>query len=310
MLPGRPDPRLRRPRRNPQARRQGRAARGPVAIGGTRWRSGLRRAGAPASRPTDPRHRAGPGGCRAPHAAGARARSRDCGGGAAAGGHRRHRRRGSKARRAVELATLFSLADADEQQFLARLLLGELRQGALDGAGGRRPRPAFELPVASVRRAWMLRGDIAEVATIARRDGRAGLEAVQLRLFRPVLPMLAQPADDLDDALARCRSRSWSTSSTALGCRCTSAATRCASSAARATTVTAAVPELVAAVATLPARELVLDGETLALTPTAVRCRFRPPCAASAGHSDDAAARTSCRCRCSASTAWRWTARP
>jgi DNA ligase-1 len=61
--------------------------------------------------------------------------------------------------------------DDDEQQYLARLLLGELRQGALEALVVDALAKAFELPVASVRRAQMLRGDIAEVATIARRDG-------------------------------------------------------------------------------------------------------------------------------------------
>ena len=49
--------------------------------------------------------------------------------------------------------------------------------------------------------------------------------------------------------------------------------------------VTPAVPELVDAVRALPARELILDGEAIALRPDGRRTRSRPRCDASAGGS-------------------------
>lgn len=203
---------------------------------------------------------------------------------------------GSKARRAAELTTLFSLADADEQGFLARLLLGELRQGALDALVLDALARAFELPVASLRRAWMLDGDLAEVATIARRDGRAGLEAVQLRLFRPVLPMLAQPAADLDEALAQLPEPilEYKLDGARVQVHKRGGEVRVFSRQGNA--VTNAVPELVAAVAALPAREIVLDGETLALTSEGRPLPFQTTMrrfGRRTGHHDDAALRAS-----------------
>ena len=55
--------------------------------------------------------------------------------------------------------------------------------------------------MAAVRRAWMLEGDLARVAAAALREGEAALARFGLELFRPLKPMLAQPAEDVDEAL-------------------------------------------------------------------------------------------------------------
>jgi len=59
-----------------------------------------------------------------------------------------------------ELAGLFARATEREQRFLGRLLTGELRQGALDGVMTEAVARATAVPVADVRRAVMLRGDL------------------------------------------------------------------------------------------------------------------------------------------------------
>ncbi len=56
--------------------------------------------------------------------------------------------------------------------------------------------------------------------------------------------------------------------------------------------VTAAVPEVVDAVGRCRSREIILDGEVLALAATARRCRFRKRCADSAGGSTSIGFRT------------------
>src|SRR5262245_14551226 len=70
------------------------------------------------------------------------------------------RGQGSAAERAERLAALFSRATGSEQNFLARLLLGELRQGALEGimldAIGR----AAGVPAGKVRAAAMRAGGL------------------------------------------------------------------------------------------------------------------------------------------------------
>ena len=61
---------------------------------------------------------------------------------------------GSAARRDALLGSLLSAATADEQQFLVRLLTGELRQGALEGVVLDAVATAADVPPASVRRAF------------------------------------------------------------------------------------------------------------------------------------------------------------
>jgi DNA ligase 1 len=199
---------------------------------------------------------------------------------------------GSKTRRADTLASLFGAASDDEQQFLSRLLLGELRQGALaalviDAIG-----LAFDIPATSVRRAWMLRGDVAEVASIARNSGRAGIEALGLVLFRPIQPMLAQPADDIDDALARIDRPilEYKLDGARVQIHKQGDAVRIFSR--QGNDVTAALPEIVAAIAALPETELVLDGETLALSPDGRPLPFQTTMRRFGRHSDDAVLRS------------------
>src|SRR5882672_11927729 len=110
---------------------------------------------------------------------------------------------GSSAERARLLAELFASATAPEQDFLARLLLGELRQGALEGIMLDAIAKAAKLPPERVRAAAMRAGGLAAVATAALTEGEAGLARFALRVFQPVQPMLAQPSADIDDALER-----------------------------------------------------------------------------------------------------------
>jgi DNA ligase-1 len=173
---------------------------------------------------------------------------------------------GSAARRDALLTALFSTATADEQQFLVRLLTGELRQGALEGVVLDGVATAADVPAAAVRRAFMLSGRLPATAATALTGGVAALEAVRLEVGRPVRPMLASPGSSLDAALA------------ALGADVTvefkldgariqvhrdgddvRVWTRTLRE------VTDGVPELVERVLALPCTTAVLDGETLAL---------------------------------------------
>jgi DNA ligase 1 len=109
----------------------------------------------------------------------------------------------SQAARKRALNQLFARATEDEQHFLVRLILGDLRQGALEGIMLDALARGLDLPQADVRRAVMLRGDLGAVAAAALADGQAALSAFRLEVGRPVLPMLAQSAESIEAALER-----------------------------------------------------------------------------------------------------------
>ena len=109
---------------------------------------------------------------------------------------------GSQADRNAQLVELFSRATAPEADLLRKLLVGELRQGALEALVAEAVAKSCGLPVALVRRAAMLAGDLPAVAALACRGGADALEAIGLTVGRPVLPMLAATAADVAEALS------------------------------------------------------------------------------------------------------------
>jgi DNA ligase-1 len=176
---------------------------------------------------------------------------------------------GAGAGRARErrLGELLARATGEEQRFLRRLLGGELRQGAQEGLVLEAVAAAAGLEPDAVRRAAMLAGDLAPVARAALREGRAGLARFRLELFRPILPMLAQPAADPEEVLARLGEAAFEWKLDGARVQLHKAGDEVRVFSRRQNDVTAAVPELVEAARALPARELVLDGEALALRP-------------------------------------------
>ena len=102
--------------------------------------------------------------------------------------------KGSQTARREELAALYSRATEPEQRLLTGLFLGELRQGALEGVMTDAVAKAAGVPLADVRRAAMLAGDLPSVAEIAMREGSDGLARFRLTPLRPIGPMLAQTA--------------------------------------------------------------------------------------------------------------------
>ncbi|MEV4436484.1 ATP-dependent DNA ligase [Streptomyces sp. NPDC049585] len=110
---------------------------------------------------------------------------------------------GARAERQRLLTGLLGAATAGEQDFLVRLIVGELRQGALDALAVEGLAAATGAGAAEVRRAVMLGGSLGAVARELLAQGPAALERFRLEVGRPVLPMLAQSAKDVDEALDR-----------------------------------------------------------------------------------------------------------
>ena len=174
--------------------------------------------------------------------------------------------KGSAASRSARLAALFARATAAEQDFLVRLLVGELRQGALEGVVLDAVAAAAGLPAADVRRAAMLTGSLRETARAAMgEDGAAALARFAVALHRPVQPMLATPADDVAAAMGRLGTAAleWKVDGARVQAHKAGGEVKVYTRALK--DVSASVPEIVEALQALPAAELILDGEAIAL---------------------------------------------
>jgi DNA ligase-1 len=173
--------------------------------------------------------------------------------------------RGSQALRRSQLADLFGRATEPEQRFLAGLLTGELRQGALEGVMVDAVARAADLPPGAVRRACMLAGDLGAVAAAALGEGAEGLARFRLDLLRPLQPMLAQSADDLGAALARISPAAveWKLDGARIQVHKLGDQVRVFTR--NLADITHRVPEIVEVVRGLPAESLVVDGEAIAL---------------------------------------------
>ena len=174
------------------------------------------------------------------------------------------RGKGSAERRSRALGELFARATSPERDFLMRLLVGELRQGALEGVMIDAIAAAAHLPPASVRRAAMY-GSLGAVAKAALTGGTSALEGFQLELFSPVSPMLAQTATDTDEALEVQGGEAafeWKMDGARIQAHKVGADVRIYTRGLN--EVSAAIPEIVEAVRALAPHTLVLDGEAIA----------------------------------------------
>jgi DNA ligase-1 len=183
--------------------------------------------------------------------------------------------KGSTAERQRLLGELFGRATAAEQDFLFRLVVGELRQGAVEGLMLEAVAKAAQVPPEQVRRARMVAGDLPSVARTALTGGPNALSAFATQLFRPLHPMLAGSADAPELAMNELGEALLEYKLDGARIQVHKAGEQVAVYSRRLNDVTAAVPELVEAVRALPARELILDGEVIALRPNGTPYPFQ-----------------------------------
>src|SRR6185369_17342773 len=174
---------------------------------------------------------------------------------------------GSKAERLRILADLFARATDEERDFLARLLLGELRQGALESLMIDAVAAAATLPSSAVRQAAMVAHGIVPVALAALTEGALGLHRFALALMQPIAPMLAQPAADVAEALQALGTAAFEWKVDGARVQVHKAGDDVRIFTRSRNDVTASAPEIVAAVRASPVPELILDGEAIALQP-------------------------------------------
>jgi len=176
--------------------------------------------------------------------------------------------KGAAARRQQALEALFAQATAREQTFLSRLLIGELRQGALEGVMADAIAAAAGLPAPDVRRAIMLGGAIPPVAVAALAEGASGLERFRLQLYKPLSPMLASPTQDVASALAALGNAAFEYKLDGARAQIHKGGEGVRIYSRTGRDVTDSLPEIVQAIAALPAKSLVLDAEVIALDPS------------------------------------------
>ncbi len=172
---------------------------------------------------------------------------------------------GSAKSRAEALRRLFERATDREQDFLARLLFGELRQGALEGVLVEAVARASSIRPAVIRRAAMLAGALAPVARAALTDGEAALTALVVQPFTPIQPMLADSATGVDAALQDLGRASVEFKLDGARIQVHKSGDEVRVYSRNLRDVSVAVPEVVEAARSLDVREIVLDGETIAL---------------------------------------------
>ncbi|MEJ7598335.1 MAG: ATP-dependent DNA ligase [Kofleriaceae bacterium] len=176
---------------------------------------------------------------------------------------------GSSTARKDRYGALLALATAAEQRILGAIVLGELRQGALEALVVDALAIAADVPNRAVRSAYMLAGDLGVVAEAVLADGAAGAARFGLTLFRPILPMLAQTAEDPAEALAMFGGpAALELKLDGFRVQLHKDGDQIRAFSRALNDVTATVPEVIAAVRALPAQRLILDGEALVYGPT------------------------------------------
>jgi DNA ligase-1 len=183
---------------------------------------------------------------------------------------------GSSALRQERLRHLLGRATRAEQDFLVRLLFGELRQGALEAVLVDAVARASGIGVDAVRRAVMMAGTLAPVARAALGAGEAGLAQFSIQLLQPVQPMLAQPAGDVGEALEQLghdSSLEWKLDGARIQVHKSASEVRVFSRNLR--DVTAAVPEVVECMQAIPVHDAIVDGEVIGLRPDGTPLPFQ-----------------------------------
>ncbi|MFG2695209.1 ATP-dependent DNA ligase [Kitasatospora sp. NPDC048407] len=172
---------------------------------------------------------------------------------------------GSQRERRRQVGELMALATGQEQHFLLGLLSGELRQGALDAVAVEGLAAAVGAPAEAVRRALMLSGELGPLAGRLVEQGPAALDAFRLAVGRPVQPMLAQSAKDIDEALDRLGPCAVEEKLDGIRIQAHRHGDTVRLYTRTLAEITARLPEVAALVRELPQERLILDGEVLAL---------------------------------------------
>lgn len=172
---------------------------------------------------------------------------------------------GSKKAKAALLHDLLAAATDPEQDFLRRLLVGGLRQGALEGIMMDAVAAAANVDAPLIRRAAMVTGDLAMIARNALEGGADALDEFGLTMFTAVQPMLAKTAESVTAALEKTGEAAieWKVDGARVQVHRSGDDLRVFTRNLR--DITSSAPEVVRAVAGLDVQSIILDGEAVAM---------------------------------------------
>jgi DNA ligase-1 len=154
-----------------------------------------------------------------------------------------------------------------EQLYLRHLVVGELRQGALESLVADAVARAAQVSPEAVRRALMLSGSLPVIAEAAMAGGEAALGRYHIELFRPLQPMLAHTAETPEAALGSLGRAVFEYKLDGARIQVHKEGDDVRVYTRQLSDVTLAVPEVVELARALPGQRLVLDGEVLSLRP-------------------------------------------
>lgn len=190
---------------------------------------------------------------------------------------------GVQTARRSELGALLATATASEQRLIRGILSGELRQGALDGVMTTAVAKAAGVPVAAVRHAAMMAGDLGAAALVALSGVADALSQVRLVPLRPVQPMLASPAADVAAAVGELGLVQVDWKLDGIRVQAHRSGDEVALFTRNLNDITARLPGVVETVAALPGGDLVLDGEAMGLLDDGAPQRFQDTMSYSSG---------------------------
>jgi len=174
---------------------------------------------------------------------------------------------GSREKKERLLEALLSNSSPVEAKYIVKILIGEMRTGFHEGLMELAVSKAFGIPHTLIQKAVMMRGDIGEVAYLAKKGGKDALTNISFRIFHPIKPMLAQMAENVEEALKEHRGKTafeYKLDGARIQIHKLGDEVRIFSR--RLTDVTASLPEIVEIVRKeVKAKEAILEGEVIAV---------------------------------------------
>ncbi len=109
--------------------------------------------------------------------------------------------KGSQNIKMKNMQYIFSKASPQESQYMARLVLEELRIGVGEGIVRDAIALAFDVPAEAIERGFMLTNDLGAVGLAAKKGGIEEVEKLTMELNRPIKLMLAQVTPSIKTAI-------------------------------------------------------------------------------------------------------------